>query len=183
MISVDVANAVFLVCLVAGAILLLISLVLDDELADLARTLRLRRGDDVMPVLTYLFAFLAAFGLGGLLGTRILSAEPAPAVAFAFVAGLMGVGVTLALYGVRERRRETVRSLIDLDDYVGHRGRVTSAITAGGQGTVSVQRANFEREFVATSETDLSEGTSIVVRDVDETASTLVVTPTSHSYE
>jgi hypothetical protein len=65
---------------------------------------------------------------------------------------------------------------IDLEDLVGRRGRASSPIRDRVLGTVSLRYRGDEREFAATAASDIAVGSSVVVDDVDEHSSTLVVT-------
>lgn len=176
MIPVDLANAVFLICLVVGGLLLLVGLLLDDELGPLLDFVRLRREVRGVPIVGYVLVFVCGFGIGGLIGVSGMKAEALPATGLALVGGLLGLVLAAVVSDARKGRRAMVDPTVDLEDLVGHRGRVTSATSENTLGTVSLSYRGVEREFAATASSDIPIGSVVVVDDVHEGASTLVVT-------
>ena len=181
MISIDLANAVFLISLAVGALLLLVGRFLDDETGRLLDFLHLRTGVRGVPILAYVLGFLVGFGLGGLVGTRLLNAETLPAIALGVVGGLFGVVIVWTNSDAWVRHQAGTLKKVSLDDLVGHRGRVPMELTSDTRGTVSLSYRGAEREFAATSLSNIPAGSLVVVDDVDETNSALVVTLASHN--
>lgn len=181
MIAIDLANAVFLICVAVAGLLLLVGLVLDDDSGTLLDFLHLRRSMRGAPILAYALAFIAGFGVFGLIGTSVLNAEALPAGVLGGVGGLVGILVVWANSDARSRHRASVRPRVDLDDLVGHRGRVSISLRSHALGTVSLNYRGTEREFAATAASDIPAGSQVVIDDVDETKSTLVVTLASQT--
>src|SRR5688500_4596177 len=176
MIAVDLANAVFLICLVVAGLFLLVGLLFDDEIGPVLDFLQLRRAVRGVPIVGYVLAFVCGFGIGGLVGTSGMNAEALPAAGLGVVGGLLGLVLARVLGDARKGRRAMVDPKIDLEDLVGHRGRVSSPIRDRALGTVSLRYHGDEREFAATAATEIPIGSPVVVDDVDERSSTLVVT-------
>lgn len=181
MIAVDLANAVFLICVVGAGLLLLVGFLLDDEIEPVLDLLRLRRSVGGVPLIGYLLAFVFGFGAGGLIGTTGMNAEALPAAGTGLVGGLTGILLARLLVDTRRGRRAMVHEGFDLEDLVGHRGRASSAITPDALGTVSLRYRGTEREFAATTSSDIPIGSLVVVEDVDESKFTLVVMPASNT--
>ena len=183
MIAIDLANAVFLICLVLGGLVLLVGLLLDDESEAVLDFLRLRRSVGGVPVVAYVLAFVGGFGLGGLAGTVLMNAEALPAAGVGLVGGLLGLLLVWGRSDARTRLRASAAPKMDLDDLIGHRGHATSDLRSDARGTVSLSYRGVQREFAATSRVSIPEGTKVVVEDTDESSSTLEVTPVSHTTE
>ena len=181
MIAIDLANAVFLICITTAGLLLLAGLLLDDEVGPLLDFLRLRRGPRGVPVVAYVLAFIAGFGIGGLLGTSALNAEAIPAAVLGLVGGLLGILLVWANSDARKRLKASATPKVDLDDLIGRRGRIAVDLRSNALGTVSLSYRGTEREFPATAISDIPAGSVVVVDDVDEAKSTLVLTLASHT--
>ena len=181
MMSIDLANAVFLISLAVGALLLLVGRFLDDETGRLLQFLHLGTSVRGVPIFAYVLGFLVGFGVGGLVGTRLLNAETLPAIALGVVGGMFGVVIVWTNSDARVRHKAGTVRKVDLDDLVGHRGRVPMELTTDRRGTVSLSYRGAEREFAATSASNIPAGSLVVVDDVDETNSTLVVTLARHT--
>ena len=181
MIAVDLANAVFLICVVAAGLLLLVGLLLDDEIGPMLDFLRLRRAVRGVPIVVYVLAFILGFGIGGFIGTVGMNAEALPAFVFGLLAGLLGLLIVWSMSDTRTLRKAGAERKVDLDDLVGYRGRVSMSLSSGALGTVSLSYRGIEREFPATTTSDIPAGSLVVVDDVDESLSTLVVMPASHT--
>ena len=71
MITIDLANAIFIGCVAVGGILLLITVLLDDLLGGLLDFIHL--GFDVggVTLMPLLLGFVSMFGVGGLFGTQL----------------------------------------------------------------------------------------------------------------
>jgi hypothetical protein len=178
-IALDLANAAFIVCAAVAGLLLVVGLVLDDEIGPILDFLRLRRAVRGVPFVVYVLAFVFGFGAGGLFGTAGMNAEALPAAGVGLLGGLLGLIVAWGLSNSRDLRKVSAGTNVDLDDLVGHRGRLSMDLRRQTLGTVSLTYRGREREFPATADADIPEGTVVVVDDVDETNSTLFVTPAS----
>lgn len=172
-ITVDVANAVFLVFMVVGGVLLFTSVVLGDLLGGVLDALHFSvdiGGVSLMPVL---LGFVAMFGVGGLIGTELfrLGSGPATIVGVAFGAA----GATTVQVMFRVIRRAQTPPPFSLRDLVGQTGRVSVTIPAGRYGSVLLSYEGQVHNLTATAETDIPAGSN--VRVTAAIGSTLVVAP------
>lgn len=185
MIAVDLANAVFIVCLGVAGLILLVGILLDDEVGPILDFLRLRSGIHGVPFVIFALAYVCGFGIGGLVGTAGLNAEALPAAGLGIVGGLVAVALTWVLSDSRTlRKASTADPSVDLEELVGRRGYVSMSLRPNALGTVSVAYRGTDREFPATAKADIPADSVVVVDDVDAANSTLVVTPlsdTNHS--
>ena len=171
MITVDLANAVFLVCLLAGGVLLLVTVLLDDLIGGLLDFLHVDfdlGGVSLMPVL---FGFVSMFGVGGLFGTQVFGLDPGRASLVGGLSGMLGSGIVFVIFSFL--RRAEAPEAFSLDDLVGRRARVSVTIPAGRHGSVLLSYAGTTHNLTATSETDIPAGATVLVTEV--AGSTLIV--------
>ena len=71
MITIDLANAIFIFCVAVGGILLLITVLLDDILGGLLNFLHLGFDLGGVTLMPLLLGFVSMFGVGGLFGTQM----------------------------------------------------------------------------------------------------------------
>lgn len=173
MFTIDVANTIFVVCLAVGGILLLVSVLLGDLLSGILDGI----GFDVdlggVSLMPLLLAFVAMFGVGGLIGTEALGLSSGPASLVGAVSGALGAGVVYGLFSIL--RRAEAPDAFSLHDLVGRNARVTVGIPAGRNGSVLVSHAGASMEQTATATIDISAGTTVMVTDV--VGGTLIVRP------
>ena len=172
MITIDLAEAIFVVCLAVGGILLLVTVLLDDILGGLLDFLHLGFDLGGVTLMPLLLGFVSMFGVGGLFGTRLFNLETGPASLVGLVFGAIGAGLVYAIFGFL--RRAESPSAFSLDEVVGRRGRVSVSIRAGHHGSVLLSYGGFTHDLTATATTDIPAGSLVVVTDV--TGSTVVVT-------
>jgi membrane protein implicated in regulation of membrane protease activity len=171
--TIDVANTVFVVCLAVGGILLLVSVLLGDLLGGILDGIGLDFDLGGVSLIPLLLAFVAMFGVGGLIGTEALGLDSGPSSLIGAVSGAAGAGVVYALFSVL--RRAEAPDAFSLDDLVGRHGRVTVSIPAGRNGSVIVSHGGASLEQTATAEREIPSGAT--VRVIDVVAGTLIVTP------
>jgi membrane protein implicated in regulation of membrane protease activity len=170
-ITVDLANSIFIGCLLVGGILLLITVIAEELLGGLFDALHLSfdlGGVALMPVL---LGFISMFGVGGLFGTQVFELDAGRASLVGAVTGLLGAGVVFVTFGFLQRAEAP--EAFSLRDLVGQRGRVSVSIRAGRAGSVLLSYAGSSHDLTATADTDIEAGTVVVITDV--AGSTVVV--------
>ncbi len=175
MITIDLANAIFIGCVAVGGILLLITVLLDDLLGGLLDFFHL--GFDVggVTLMPLLLGFVSMFGVGGLFGTQLFGMGAGAASIVGLVFGVLGAGIVWAMFSLL--RRAEAPPHFSLPELVGSRGRVSVAIRAGRSGSVVLTYGGMTHDLSATADEDIAAGTSVNVVDVN--GSTLVVTNAS----
>jgi membrane protein implicated in regulation of membrane protease activity len=173
MITVPVEDLVFIVCALVGGGLLLILVIFDDILGGLLDAVGLDVDVGGTSLAPLLIAFVAMFGVGGLIGTQVLDIHGGAAALLGTAAGGLGVGVTYLLFSTF-RRAEGLRPF-SLEDLVGRTASVAVAIPAGRLGSVYVRAEGQNHEYSATASSDLPSGS--VVRVTGVHGSGLVVAP------
>jgi membrane protein implicated in regulation of membrane protease activity len=161
----------FVLAALIGGALLLVTVVLDGRVArtlDGMHVAHTFRGVSLIPAV---LAFVAIFGVGGIIGTQLFNLAGWSAALVGIVLGVAGFAIAYALYGTM-RRAESPRAL-STADLVGHQGAVRVTIPAGQLGKVSVQVGGLARDVDATSATEITSGT--VVRAVGMAGAALVV--------
>lgn len=121
-------------------------------------------GDTGVPVIPVLFASLAAFGAGGLLGIEAFGFGRGGSVMTGLGTGIAVGGLTAGMFGLL--RRQESKEGFELSKLVGERGRSTMAIGPGRTGRVSIYYAGMTRSLNATSAEAIPSGQEIVVIDV-----------------
>ncbi len=171
MITIDLANGVFLVALVAGGVLLLVTVLLDDILGGLLDFLNVDFDLGGVSLMPLLFGFVAMFGVGGLFGTQVFGMDPGRASLVGAVSGVLGAGVVFAIFSFL--RRAEAPDAFSLRDLVGQRARVNVGIPAGRYGSVLLTYAGTTQSVTATADTDIPAGAIVLVTDI--AGSTVVV--------
>lgn len=175
MVTIDVANAIFLVCLVAGGVLLLVTVLLDDILGGLLDSLHLGVDFGGVSLMPLLLAFVSMFGVGGLLGTQVLQLDSGRASLVGAVFGAAGAGLVFVMFNALKRAESPPP--FSLSELVGHTGRVAVSIPARRFGSVHVSHAGTSHSMTATADVDVPTGASVEV--VGIAGSNLVVAPIS----
>ena len=173
MFTIDVANTVFVVCLAVGGILLLITVLLGDILGGVLDGIGVDFDVGGVSLMPLLLAFVAMFGVGGLIGTEALGLSSGPASLVGGVAGVAGAGIVYALFSFL--RRAEAPEAFGMRDLIGRTGRVAVGIPAGRNGSVIVSHGGASDEMTATSEVDIAAGATVTVEDV--VGGTLIVAP------
>jgi membrane protein implicated in regulation of membrane protease activity len=164
MITVPIEDLVFIVCAVVGLVLLLITIVFDDILGGIFDALHIGfdlGGTSLAPLL---IAFVAMFGVGGLVGTQLLDLHGGQAAIVGVIAGGIGVGIVYALFSTF--RRAEGRPPFTLEDLVGRTASVAVGIPAGRFGSVYLKAEGQTHEFTATAPIDIAPGTPVRVTAV-----------------
>jgi membrane protein implicated in regulation of membrane protease activity len=164
MITVPIEDLVFIVCAVVGLVLLLITIVFDDILGGIFDALHIGfdlGGTSLAPLL---IAFVAMFGVGGLVGTQLLDLHGGQAAIVGVIAGGIGVGIVYALFSTF--RRAEGRPPFTLEDLVGRPASVAVGIPAGRFGSVYLKAEGQTHEFTATAAMDIASGTPVRVTAV-----------------
>ena len=159
MIDIPVEDLVFVVCILVGGGLLLITVVLDDILGavfhfDIG-------GVSLMPLL---LSFVSMFGVGGLFATQVLDVHAGQAALIGTAFGLAGLGVAYALFSVL--RRAQAGEPFSTRDLIGDDAFVSVGIPAGRYGSVLVKKEGQTHEFSATSSQEIPQGTTARVTGV-----------------
>lgn len=173
MFTIDVANTIFVVCLAVGGILLLITVLLGDVLGGILDGVGFDFDIGGVSLMPLLLAFVAMFGVGGLIGTEALGLGSGPASLIGALFGAGGAAIVYALFSIL--RRAEAPDAFSLRDLVGRNGRVTVGIPAGRNGSVLVSHGGASDEITATADADIAAGTTVTV--VDVVAGTLIVRP------
>lgn len=174
MITIDLANTIYVLCVAVGGVLLLLTVLLDDILGGVLGFLHLDFDLGGVTLMPLLLGFVSMFGVGGLFGTQLfgLSAGMASLVGIAF--GVVGAGVVSLVFSFL--RRAEAPPAFSVEELVGQRGRVSVSIPAGRAGSVLLSYAGGTHNMTATADVDVAAGTIVTVTDI--AGSTLVVSPT-----
>ena len=167
-------DLVFVVCLVVGGLLLLLTLVFDDIFGGLLGAIHL--GFDVAGVspTPMLLGFIALFGAGGLLG-RSLGLGTGGATLAGVGAGLCGAVLVFGAFRVLKRSEST--DTFSLQDMIGSPARVSVAIPANRFGTVLISFAGTTHNMTATADVDINSGRGVTVVGVAGTNLVVSVSP------
>jgi len=162
MIDIPVEDFVFVVCLLVGGGLLLITVLVDDILGavfdfDVG-------GVSLMPLL---LSFVSMFGVGGLFATQVLDLHGGQAAVVGAIFGLAGLGIAYVVFSALGRAQAP--EPFSTRDLVGHEAYVQVGIPAGRYGSVLVKAEGQTHEFSATAATDIPAGTVARVTGVGGT--------------
>ena len=155
-----VADSIFLICLIAGGGLLLVSVVVGDLLG----------GVGLMPLV---LGFISMFGVGGLFCTQVFHLGSGVATIVGIVTGFAGAGFVFVLFGVLARGQGA--EPFSLADLVGQTARVAVGIPAGHFGTVQLSYGGQSHELTATADTQIPAGASVKIESI--AGSNVVVAP------
>ena len=126
MISIPLEDLVFIVCLLVGGGLLLITVLVDDVLGGIFDALDISIGGaSLMPLL---LSFVSMFGVGGLFATQVLDLHQAAAAAVGVLFGLAGAALAIVLFGFM--KRSEAPNPFSTADLVGHDAFVAITIPA-----------------------------------------------------
>ena len=170
--TIDVANSLYLVCIAAGGLALLASIVLDDYLDRSLDALRIRFEIGGASFVQLLLAFLTGFGVGGLVGILVLHLTVSASALIGVAGGFITIVLIWALFAFTRRRG--LAPGFDLDDLVGYRGTSEAVITPTEAGTVSVTYAGVVQQHPATSLEDIAAGVTVLITDASPTSLTVV---------
>jgi membrane protein implicated in regulation of membrane protease activity len=170
-ITIDLANSIFIGCLVIGGGLLLLTVLVDDILGGLLDAFHIDFDIGGVSLMPLLLGFVSMFGVGGLLGTEVFDLDGGRAS----IVGLgFGIAGTLFVYFLFSAlRRAEAPQAFSLSDLVGQRGRVTVGIRAGHPGSVLLTYGGATHELAASADVDISAGSTVTVTDL--AGSTLIV--------
>ncbi|CAN5703037.1 hypothetical protein BH18CHL1_BH18CHL1_06510 [soil metagenome] len=160
-ITIDLANSIFIGCLAIGGILLLISVLLDDVLGGILDNLGVHLDVGGVSLLPVLLGFVALFGVGGLFATEALGMEAGPASLVGAVVGAVGAGIVLLIF--RTLRSAEAPPATGSSSLVGETGRVTVGIAPGGYGTVIVTFDGAPMQRRATSDAAIPPGRQVTI--------------------
>jgi membrane protein implicated in regulation of membrane protease activity len=172
-ITIDLANTIFIVCVAVGGILLLITVLLDDIVGGLLDFLHIGFDLGGVTLMPLLLGFVSMFGVGGLFGTQVFGMTAGPASIVGLIFGIIGAGVVWFMFSFL--RRAEAPPAFSLRELVGQRGRVTVAISAGRSGSVLLSYGGSTHDLSATADSDIAAGSVVLVTDV--AGSVLLVTP------
>jgi membrane protein implicated in regulation of membrane protease activity len=170
-ITIDLANSIFIGCIAIGGILLLITILLDDLVGGLLDSLHIGFDIGGVTLVPLLLGFVSMFGVGGLFGTQVFGLSAGMASLLGIVFGLVGAGIVYGMFGLL--RRAEAPPQFSLRELVGQRGRVSVTIPAGRAGSVLLSYGGSTHDVTATSDVEIPAGTVVMVTDV--AGSTLVV--------
>ncbi len=168
-----VADSIFLICLIAGGGLLLVSVVVGDLLGGLLDSLN--AGIDIggVGLMPLVLGFISMFGVGGLFSTQVFHTGPGIATVVGIITGFAGAGFVFLLFGVlASGQAEQPFSLTDL---VGQTARVSVGIPAGHFGTVQLSYGGQSHELTATADSQIPAGASVKIQSI--AGSNVVVAP------
>ena len=159
MIDIPVADFIFVVCVLIGGGLLLITVLLDDVLGavfhfDIG-------GVSLMPLL---LSFVSMFGVGGLFASQVLAVHGGQAAVWGLGFGLVGLGIAYLVFSAL--RRAEAPAPFSTRDLIGHDAYVQVGIPAGRYGSVLVKAEGQTHEFSATASVDIPAGIVARVRGV-----------------
>ena len=169
----DLANAIFLFCLVLGGGLLLVTVLLDDIVGGVLDALHFGFDIGGVTLMPPLLGFVAMFGVGGLIGTQVFGLDNGRASLLGAVAGAAGFALVFGMFSVLKRSESA--PAFNLSDLIGEAGRVNVAIPARRFGSVFVSYAGASHNLTATADVDVPSGAA--VRIVSIAGSNLVVEP------
>jgi len=174
-ITIPIEDFVFVVCALVGGGLLLITVLVDDVLGGVLDALHIGFDIGGVSLMPPLLAFVAMFGVGGIIATQTFDVHGGQAALIGTGFGAVGFGLALTLFRML-RKAEGTRPF-SLQDLVGTEAAVSTAIPAGRHGSVYVRAEGQTHEISATSSTEVAAGTIVKVTGVAGTA--LIVAPAS----
>jgi membrane protein implicated in regulation of membrane protease activity len=172
-ITIDLANTIFVLCVAVGGVLLLLTVLLDDILGGVLSFLHLDFDLGGVTLMPLLLGFVSMFGVGGLFGTELFRLSPGVASLVGVGFGIVGAGIVSLVFSFL--RRAEAPPAFSLRELVGQRGRVSVSIPSGRAGSVLLSYGGGTHDLTATADVDIVAGSVVTVTDV--AGSTLVVRP------
>ncbi|HEX3266237.1 MAG TPA: NfeD family protein [Candidatus Limnocylindrales bacterium] len=160
-ISIPIEDLVFVLAALVGGGLLLVTVVLDDGLGGILDAIHVDFSIGGISLLPPLLAFIAMFGVGGIIAGQILDLHGGAAAIVGVAIGLVGFGVAFLLFRTLKRAERT--RPFSIGDLVGHQGSVNVTIPAGRLGTVYVRAEGQTHEVSATSAEEITSGTAVKI--------------------
>ena len=164
MFELDLANGIFLFCVVVGGGLLLLTVVLDDVIGGALDALHIGVHVGGVALMPPLLGFVSMFGIGGLIGTQIFHMDTGAASLLGGIAGAIGFGLVFGMFAVL--RRSEGAEPFSLNDLIGQTGRVSVAIPARRYGSVFISYAGASHNLTATADVDVGPGSSVRVTGI-----------------
>jgi membrane protein implicated in regulation of membrane protease activity len=172
-ITVPIEDLVFVVCVLVGGALLLLTVLVDDVLGGILDALHVGFDIGGVSLMPLLLAFVSMFGVGGLIATQVFDLHGGRAALVGTAFGAAGFAITWVLFQVL--RRSEGADPFSTSDLVGRDAYVAVGIPAGRFGSVYVKAEGQTHEFSATASVDVTAGTSVRVTGV--AGAGLIVTP------
>jgi membrane protein implicated in regulation of membrane protease activity len=172
-ITVPIEDLVFVVCVLVGGALLLITVLVDDILGGILDALHMGFDIGGVSLMPLLLAFVSMFGVGGLIATQVFDVHGGRAALIGTAFGGVGFAVAWALFQIL--RRSEGANPFSTADLVGRDAYVAVGIPAGKFGSVYVKAEGQTHEFSATASVDIGAGSSVRVTGV--AGAGLIVTP------
>ncbi len=159
MISIPLEDLVFVICLLVGGGLLLLTVLVDDVLGGILDHFDISIGGaSLMPLL---LSFVSMFGVGGLFATQVLGLHGASAAVVGVVFGLAGALLAFLLFGFM--KRSEAAEPFSTSDLIGHDAFVAVTIPAHHWGSVYVKAEGQNHELTATAADEIPAGTPVKV--------------------
>jgi membrane protein implicated in regulation of membrane protease activity len=172
-ITVPIEDLVFVVCVLVGGALLLLTVLVDDVLGGILDALHVGFDIGGVSLMPLLLAFVSMFGVGGLIATQVFDFHGGRAALVGTAFGGVGFAITWVLFQVL--RRSEGADPFSTSDLVGRDAYVAVGIPAGRFGSVYIKAEGQTHEFSATATVDVAAGTSVRVTGV--AGAGLIVTP------
>jgi membrane protein implicated in regulation of membrane protease activity len=163
-ITIPIEDLVFVVCVLVGGALLLVTVLVDDVLGGILDALHVGFDIGGVSLMPLLLAFVSMFGAGGLIATQVFDVHGGRAALVGTAFGAAGFAVTWALFQLL--RRSEGANPFSTSDLIGRDAYVAVAIPAGHFGSVYVKAEGQTHEFSATALTDVPAGSSVRVTGV-----------------
>jgi membrane protein implicated in regulation of membrane protease activity len=164
MITIAIEDWVFVVCMLVGGGLLLITVLVDDILGGLLDALNIGFDIGGVSLMPLALSFVSMFGVGGLFATQILGLHGSQAALVGAVFGSVGFGLAWALFGLLQRSEG--EAPFSTESLVGRTASVVVAIPAGHLGSVIVRAQGRTHEYSATAEADIPAGQVVSITGV-----------------
>lgn len=172
-ITISLANAIFVICLLVGGGLLLITVVVGDIVGGLLDFMHLGLDIAGVSLMPLLLGFVSMFGVGGLFGTQVFQLDPGRASLLGGGTGIVGAGLVFVMFNLLQRAEAP--QAFSLTDLVGETGHVAVTIPAGRYGSVFLTYAGQSHNLTATADHDIPAGSTVNVIGV--AGSNLIVVP------
>lgn len=173
MITIPIEDWVFVVCLLVGGGLLLITVLLDDVLGGVLDALNFSFDIGGVTLMPLALSFIAMFGVGGLFATQVLDIHGGQAALVGAVFGAVGFGLAWALFGFLNKAEGDAP--FSIESLVGEDASVIVGIPADRLGSVIVRAQGRTHEYAATASVDIPAGKVATV--IGTSGTSLIVAP------